>query len=417
MGERGDAYFRYLEDALEEELARVRVTLSKLTTEDDRPSGDIARDTSPLEGIIKDAGVADVMMVGYDKSSAPEEDSLDGSEGEKEADADGGEEEEDDDCTEDEDNAAKKEAADALSQLKMEEDLRDIARGTSPLEQIIKHASIAITMMEGHYKSSVAEEDHRDGGSKVDEDEEQDAGSGEDPNEYEEDAEGEDEELEKESKEDAEEKYGVTPTKQRLQEIIDQEHSHFQCHERFEKLPLSDLKGKWNELRHRFWKFANVDGQPAHDDDSDGGDDLKLCVDVFKGDKKTQQQRSIGLCAARDFESEEVVHSQRKNAFFFQDISMWISFLRSLPNAQDACLVLESSFMKQISRPGRFIIGLVLGQGMFLQQLRREDGDDEEEEEEEDEEYNVALGNERGFDYVALWDIKEGEEIIAYRLE
>jgi len=96
---------------------------------------------------------------------------------------------------------------------------------------------------------------------------------------------------------------------------------------------------------------------------------------------------------------------------------MWISFLRSLPNAQDACLVLESSFMKQISRPGRFIIGLVLGQGMFLQQLRKEDGDDDEEEEEEDEEYNVALGNERGFDYVALWDIKEGEEIIAYRLE
>ena len=211
-----------------------------------------------------------------------------------------------------------------------------------------------------------------------------------------------------------------TPEK-RLQSKFRQEWLHFQC-DGLSDISLSDVEGKWKKLRHHFWNFVNADSdsqcRPYSNHDAEYILNPQLYIDFITNDdddddddedndndEPTAQQ--IGLFAGRDFESGEQVYSQKANALFFQDVSMWIQFLHSLPSSssssqEDACLALKWSFMKQIASPGRWILGLVVDEGGFMRRL----------EEDEKEEGNVALEDERSFYYMASRDIEKGEEII-----
>ena len=70
-----------------------------------------------------------------------------------------------------------------------------------------------------------------------------------------------------------------------------------------------------------------------------------------------------------------------------------------------ACLVVESSSIKRISKPGRYVIIVDIDMGMFARRTSGEGGDGEE--------GNVALADKLDrFDWLALRDIKAGEEIV-----
>jgi hypothetical protein len=119
-------------------------------------------------------------------------------------------------------------------------------------------------------------------------------------------------------------------------------------------------------------------------------------------------KRTRGLFAARDFESGEVVYTQKTNALFFQEESTWVKYLHALPTPHDACLALQWSVIKQISRPGRWMVGLMLDEGVFMTWLGKGERVGRLRS-------NVALSDERSLDYVALRAIKKGEEIIEER--
>ena len=124
--------------------------------------------------------------------------------------------------------------------------------------------------------------------------------------------------------------------------------------------------------------------------------------------KDINTKRTRGLFAARDFESGEVVYTQKTNALFFQEESTWVKYLHALPTPHDACLALQWSVIKQLSRPGRWMVGLMLDEGVFMTWLGKGERVGRLRS-------NVALSDERSLDYVALRDIKKGEEIIEER--
>ncbi len=182
---------------------------------------------------------------------------------------------------------------------------------------------------------------------------------------------------------------------------------------------------------------------------------------------ETASKMKRGLFAARDFERGEVVYTHSKNSLYFQELSSWEAYLNSLQRQQqlssasntnhtishtkdeveDACLAVEWSFTKQISRPGRFLVMLVLDVGVYMRRNvaatpsadatsaasnfaneedvdSDEDDDDDngsnEDDDDEDDEWlegNVALSDERSLDFVALRIIRMGEEIIDAGIE
>ena len=103
---------------------------------------------------------------------------------------------------------------------------------------------------------------------------------------------------------------------------------------------------------------------------------------------------------------------QQNHILYFTSINIWRGFLESLPNNRDVCIAIQLSVVKQISRPGRFIIGLVLNESIFIRKLIK-DVDVGGEKEKKAMRGNVALDDyARSFDYVALNYIMVGTEIV-----
>ncbi|KAL7552075.1 hypothetical protein ACHAWF_017234 [Thalassiosira exigua] len=146
-------------------------------------------------------------------------------------------------------------------------------------------------------------------------------------------------------------------------------------------------RAKWREFRSRFWERATTDGKiptdeggyvpyPGlrvdHVDRSDGGAGEggdEGAGEEADGDDEdgssTTTTRALGLVASRSFAKGDVVYVQGSNRVHFPSEAAWTSYLRSFSDEADACLALEWSFMKQVSRPGRWTVGLVLDEGTF----------------------------------------------------
>ena len=223
---------------------------------------------------------------------------------------------------------------------------------------------------------------------------------------------------------------------------------------------------KWRKMRRAFWEMFDI---PINDDDN-GTEDYHyryipnpdLRVDFLSSSSSSPPPSSEsswnttkrGVFAARDFKMGEVVYTQRNNTLYFQELSAWETYLQSLRESSslssktnntcnqqnkdedDACLAIEWSFMKRISRPGRWLVMLVLDEGVYMrrnvpvapmtsgilstttnvkEEYANDDIDDEDDIEEDDDRWlegNVALDDERSLDFVALRNIQMGEEII-----
>ena len=154
-----------------------------------------------------------------------------------------------------------------------------------------------------------------------------------------------------------------------------------------------------------------------------------------KGGRRRRRLARYGLFASRNFEHGEAVHRSGQNVLFFQDDDDWGSYLASLlpegyrdddndaieddrdddDNEVDdpfsttlACLAVEHSSRRRISRPGRHLIVLDIDEGMFV---RRRGGGSSPDEEEEDGNVGIDMDG-WGLDWLALRDIKAGEEIV-----
>jgi len=268
-------------------------------------------------------------------------------------------------------------------------------------------------------------------------------------------------------------------------------------------ISLLDAVEKWRKMRQHYWKLFDI---PIHDaeydvsieagsgstpssqtvEDVDGTGyyyyeyipNPDLYVDWISSSSsseassntsaaatsspETTSRTKRGLFAARDFKRGEAVYTQRDNALYFQELSAWEMYLQSLHKSSstssnttdtisqyqeevsDACLAIEWSFMKRISRPGRWLVMLVLDEGVYMRRKNvatttpttattgatavtsttttngkeeEVDGDSDDNDEEDDDEDewldgNVQLYDERGLDFVALRKIRKGEEII-----
>lgn len=268
-------------------------------------------------------------------------------------------------------------------------------------------------------------------------------------------------------------------------------------------ISLLDAVEKWRKMRQHYWKLFDI---PVHDVSIEAGSGSSpspqpidsdvdgtgyyyynyipnpdLYVDWISSSSpdtssntstaatttsstETKSKTKRGLFAARDFKRGEVVYSQRDNALYFQALSAWEMFLQSLRKSSsttssnttdtisqhqddndkdgDACLAIEWAIMKRISRPGRWLVMLVLDEGVYMRrnnvamttpttattaatsttttngnEVDGDSGDDDEEDvdDDDDDEWldgNVQLYDERGLDFVALRNIRKGEEII-----
>eukprot|EP00970_Alexandrium_tamarense_P008296 scaffold1591_cov208-Alexandrium_tamarense.AAC.15 len=216
--------------------------------------------------------------------------------------------------------------------------------------------------------------------------------------------------------------------------IYTKEFTHFQC-ERYVNAP-SDLvhpEAKWDELLKSFWRFAGV----ASEDDDCGNEDCwgyvpneGVHVDYIPLDElqstseatvpqsapssTNNNTRQRGLFASRPFQKGELVYSSSKNAVYFQQLTAWSDFLHFLPRSkdgsasEDACLVMEWSFMQKIHRPGRWLVCMVLDEGVYLRQADGGTAVDSA----EVSLRNVALIDDITLEYYALRDIEQGEQIL-----
>jgi hypothetical protein len=240
-----------------------------------------------------------------------------------------------------------------------------------------------------------------------------------------------------------------------------------------DSMSLPDAVGKWRKMRRAFWEMFDI---PINEDDN-GTEDYHyryipnpdLHVDFLPSSSSSSSPSSDsflnttkrGVFAARGFEKGEVVYTQKNNILYFQELSAWETYLLSLresasasassitnntsnqqnedEDVDDACLAIEWSFMKRISRPGRWLVMLVLDEGVYMrrnvpvapmtsgilstngnEEYANDDIDDEDDIEDDDDdddddrwlEGNVALDDERSLDFVALRNIQMGEEII-----
>ena len=222
-----------------------------------------------------------------------------------------------------------------------------------------------------------------------------------------------------------------------------QEYQHFKCHEYIHTLITSEVEAEeiWTELYHYYMKFAlsgaEVDVQlkkrlnrnpdlyinfttPSLDlsdseNNSNNSTDLgsnstnTTNSTITESSKKTTavvpiiSTQNPRLHAAKNFPKDEVVYSHKHSTYYFSTISQWTSFLRSLPSKKLQCAAIQSTTLKRISRPGRWLLGLVLDEGIFI---RKRD------QEKKERKGNVALYDIRTLGYIATRYIREGEEIV-----
>mmetsp|Transcript_16663 Transcript_16663/g.33442 ORF Transcript_16663/g.33442 Transcript_16663/m.33442 type:complete len:385 (-) Transcript_16663:58-1212(-) len=215
--------------------------------------------------------------------------------------------------------------------------------------------------------------------------------------------------------------YVEPDTRKRIRRPIhdkyDEEYIHFRCQTSTE-FPSPKQEQKLNELRSYYWDFIGVN--PPQDK-------LKfqpfpnVAVMPIQEVVKEENNSSVdlthakfGLFAIEDFKEEERIFSTRQNALFFQELSTWSDFLHQLPTDQDACLVLKWSYMQKLFGPGRWVVVLMLDQSTFMRELNIENLENESDNADNHGLIrNVELGHARSFDYYALKNITEGEEIIS----
>ncbi|KAL9187245.1 hypothetical protein ACHAXT_001348 [Thalassiosira profunda] len=200
---------------------------------------------------------------------------------------------------------------------------------------------------------------------------------------------------------------------QRLQNLFVEEYLNFDCVKYPPVSSHSEAQSVWDTLRRHFLTHT-VGHAPSDADDQHLMVNATTAADESNAINATYDLR---LFADRDFAEGETVHSQKPNTVYFPTASAWDAFLHSLQNQRDACLALEWSTMKQISRPGRWLVALLLDEGVFMRRVQEDKGKNEDEESGMADDGNVSLDDERGFDYVALRDIKKGEEIVEKALE
>jgi len=178
-------------------------------------------------------------------------------------------------------------------------------------------------------------------------------------------------------------------------QIYAQEHKHFKCKNHSTISTIAEAEEKWTELHNAFIKFTVVEHavEPLIISDSD----LYIKFTTNGADTNNTSATVPRLYAAKNFSRDDVVYTSKKASFYFASASQWVGFLHSLPKNQ-VCTAIEFSLMKQISRPGRYLFGLVLDEGVFMRQEKGKG--------------NVALEDDRNFAYLATQSIKEGEEII-----
>jgi len=180
-------------------------------------------------------------------------------------------------------------------------------------------------------------------------------------------------------------------------QIYAQEHKHFKCKNHSNISTIAEAEQKWAELHNAFIKFTVGAAEHAVEPlipDSD----LYIKFTTNDGTDTNKTSATVPrLYAAKNFSRDDVVYTSKKASFYFASASQWVGFLHSLPTNQ-VCSAIEFSLMKQISRPGRYLFGLVLDEGVFMRQKKGKG--------------NVALEDDRNFAYLATKSIKEGEEII-----
>ena len=226
-----------------------------------------------------------------------------------------------------------------------------------------------------------------------------------------------------------------------------QEYQHFKCHEYpIHTLITSNVEAEeiWTELYHYYMKFAldggvEVDVQlkkrrlscnpdlyinfttPSLDLSDSENNSTNNSTDrgsnntnttnssITESSKKTTavvpiiSTQNPRLHAAKNFSKDEVVYSHEHSTYYFSTISQWTSFLRSLPSKKLQCAAIQLTIFKRISRPGRWLLGLVLDEGIFI---RKRDQETKE------RKGNVALYDIRTLDYIATRYIRKGEEIV-----
>jgi len=179
-------------------------------------------------------------------------------------------------------------------------------------------------------------------------------------------------------------------------QIYAQEHKHFKCKNHSNISTIAEAEQKWAELHNAFIKFTVGVVEHAVEPlipDSD----LYIKFTTNGTDTNKTSATVPRLYAAKNFSRDDVVYTSKKASLYFASASQWVGFLHSLPKNQ-VCTAIEFSLMKQISRPGRYLFGLVLDEGVFMRQEKGKG--------------NVALEDDRNFAYLATQSIKEGEEII-----
>ena len=226
---------------------------------------------------------------------------------------------------------------------------------------------------------------------------------------------------------------------ERIHKQYTHEYQHYKCHEYPIHTLLTSNVGVediWTELYHYYIKFA-LGGK-----EEEGG--KKKEVDIIHyylkkrrlscnpdlyinfttpsldenngtnssldrgGSILSQTQR---LYSSKNFSKDEVVYSHKHSTYYFSSISQWRTFLHSLPATKKKknklqCAAIQFTIFKRISRPGRWLVGLVLDEGIFI---RKRKGDDRGKNEQKG---NVALYDERTLDYIATRYIREGEVIV-----
>ena len=252
------------------------------------------------------------------------------------------------------------------------------------------------------------------------------------------------------------------PPEQRIQQIFKEQYLQFECTDKSRVMvSYEDAQMKWSEIRRRYLNFVNIMSEEMDDNNpfianpqlyvnfaTITDNDTSISTDnnnsesinstntttTTNNTQSTSTTKRLGLFASQDFAQGDIVYTQKTpNRVYFSSPTQWIKFLHSLSSSNtsrgndDACLALEWSFMKQISRPGRWMLGLVLDESVFMARVEEaEEGDEYYYEEDESEQQgdeegdddtknlisNVALDDERSFEYVALRDIKMGEEIV-----
>ena len=248
--------------------------------------------------------------------------------------------------------------------------------------------------------------------------------------------------TESNEEEDYEEDVNTLPPEERLNKQYGNQYNLYQC-QKYHGIFSSEeeVQQKWTELYHRYIKFISElqdhhHNHHHHDNnvDVDSNTDLYLNFTMYDGKHHNQDGNSTTtnestittttifkprVYASRNFTKGEIIivnnlssSQQQNHILYFTSINIWRGFLESLPNNRDVCIAIQLSVVKQISRPGRFIIGLVLNESIFIRKLIK-DVDVGGEKEKKAMRGNVALDDyARSFDYVALNNIIEGTEIV-----